>query len=102
MAIVTSMITHKIDDLVFNEFLPEMFKRVGLKASDINDLTKQPSWFSAKTWTANDEEEFVKWLVCRLKLKLKLSDNLAEKEARQFVLNYGWSTGVEKQLDLNL
>ena len=102
MGNVTCMLSHKIDDLVFNEFLPEMFKRVGLKASDINDLTKQPSWFSAKTWTVQDEEEFVKWLVCRLKLKFKMTSSLAEKEARMFVLNYGWSTGAEKQLDLNL
>jgi hypothetical protein len=104
MGEVIDMIGYKIDDLVFCEFLPEMFRRVGLPSSDINNLTKVPQWFLTKQWTTEDEEEFVKWLVQRLMYKMKMSRKLAEREARMFILNYGWvcSDGGHKQLELPL
>lgn len=101
MADVYNMIDIKVDRLIFNELLPEMFKRVGLNTSDINDLTKTPNWFQSKTWTEKEESEFKEWLIAKLRAKLKFSKTLATKKAEYFLLNYGWSTGVPKQLELN-
>lgn len=90
----------KIDDLIFSELLPEMFKRVGLKSNDINNLTKIPNWVSSNSWTENDEEEFKTWLVQKLMYRLKLTRDDAIKQAHKFIMQYGWSTGKEKQLEL--
>jgi hypothetical protein len=102
MGHVYSFIDSKIENLVFSEFLPEMFRRVGLDGSDINDLTKLPNWFTSKQWTEKDEQEFKEWLVERIRYKVKLTKRAATQVADMFVLNYGWSTGVEKQLELPL
>lgn len=100
MAMVICMISAKIDKLIFTEFLPEMFKRVGLKASDINDLKKQPNWFTTQSWTEEDELNFKQWLVKRLMHRMRMTKASAEKEADFFLLSFGWSTGVPKQLNL--
>ena len=102
MGHVYDFIDSKIENLVFSEFLPEMFRRVGLNNSDINDLTKLPNWFSSKSWTEKDEEEFKEWLVGRIRYKVKLTKRAAKQVASMFILSYGWSTGVEKQLELPL
>jgi len=102
MGHVYNFIDSKIENLVFSEFLPEMFRRVGLKEGDINDLTKLPNWFTSEQWTEEDEKKFKEWLVQRIRYKVKLTKRAAEQVAAMFILNYGWSTGVEKQLELPL
>ena len=88
----------RIDDLVFCELLPEMFKRVGLKKTAINDLTKKPNWFTEVNWTEKEEATFRKWLVSKLTKRLNITKEEAEEKAEIFLLQYGWSTGNEKQL----
>ena len=100
MGHVYNFIDSKIENLVFSEFLPEMFRRVGLNENDINDLTKLPNWFTSQQWTEKDEKEFKEWLVGRIRYKVRLTKRAAEQVADMFILNYGWSTGVEKQLEL--
>jgi hypothetical protein len=102
MGEVIDMIDYSIDRLVFCEFLPEMFRRVGLNPSDVNNLTKTPNWFLSQEWTEKDEEEFTKWLVARLRHKMKMSEASAIREAKMFIAQYGWTTGVPKQLELPL
>jgi len=86
-----------VDEILFTELLPEMFERVGLKKSDINDLTKLPNWFTSKKWTTQDEKAFYSWLVPHLKKRLVISKLEAMNLAKAFIFQYGWSTGVEKQ-----
>lgn len=93
---------YNIDEILFSELLPEMFNRVGLTGNDINDLTKIPSWFTTQNWTTAQEREFKFWLIDKLRTKLNLTCKQALREADMFLLNYGWSTGQEKQLELNL
>ena len=102
MGLLIDMTKLKIDQLVFTEFLPEMFKRVGYSEQDINDLTKEPQWYLKNTWSVKDEEDFTKWLITRLKYRLNMSQKVAEREARMFLFNFGWSTQEEKQGELAL
>lgn len=92
-----------IDELIFCELLPEMFKRVGLKNSDINDLTKVPQWFTTQKWTIEQEQDFTNWVARRLRSKLNMPVKQAEREAKMFLLNFGWSLeDRDKQLELDL
>ena len=99
---VINMVRYKIDDLVFNKYLPEMFKRVGRSSDNIKNIIKTPNWFTSTNWTAKQEKEFKLWLVSQLRKDIKLTKEAAEREADMFCLNFGWSTGEEKQLELSL
>jgi hypothetical protein len=99
---VFNMVKHKIDELIFNELLPEMFKRVGKEGVDLKKACQEPEWYMKEKWTAQDELAFKTWMVQKLRTKLKMTKRLAERETEMFLLNWGWTTGQEKQLELAL
>lgn len=96
------MVRYKIEELVFNKYLPEMFKRVGRSTDTIKTTIKEPSWFTSTKWTIEQENIFKIWLVSQLRKDIKLTKKAAEREADMFCLNFGWSTGEEKQLEMPL
>ncbi len=69
--------------------LNKMFSVVGMKGWD-KDFTKQENWFSLKTWTTKQRDQYKKWFMSEIKKDLKLNKKLAEKEWSWFYLMWGW------------
>lgn len=72
--------------------LKEMFNRVG--ATYDEKFVEKPNWFGEYTWTQEQENEFIEWVVELLKIHLGKKTN-GLKEAKKIVYNYGWK--VEPQ-----
>lgn len=102
MGKVYSMIRYNIDTLIFEEIIPEMFRRVGKGENCVKEVCSQHDWFMKETWTPEEEKSFKDWLVVTLRTKLKMTKKLAEREAGMFLLNWGWATGEEKQMELGI
>lgn len=77
-------------ELLYNEILPEMFRRVGQEFT--KDFCRREDWFLEHTWTTAEQEEFRKWLVKLLVKKGKMSPYGAQHEASWFLLAHGWKT----------
>ena len=73
---------------ICNECLVEMFKRVGLEYPN-EELTKQADWFRKYEWTADEEDDFKKWMTKLLKKKRCIR---VEMEVAMFLLMWGWKT----------
>jgi hypothetical protein len=68
--------------------LEEMFIRVGSKYDE--EFVKQDGWYSQKTWTKTQREDFKNWFVTETKKQLKFNKKMAEKEFAWFDLQWGW------------
>lgn len=76
--------------------LTEMFSRVGKPLGD----TKKTDWFHENSWTEQEEEDYINWLVKYLMDNKEARQELMQyprkvkrdiiKVAKAFVWNYGW------------
>lgn len=82
------MRTQKIDKFL-SKALDKMFQAVGMEKWD-KTFTDQPEWYSKKTWTENQSNEYKKWFLVEIKKDLKLNKTQAEKEWGWFFLMWGW------------
>ena len=88
------MKSKKIDNFI-NQSLIKMFQMVGFDSFD-KTFVKQKDWYSLKTWTEAEEEEFKKYFVSEAKKKLGWSKSTAEKEYAYFNLMWGWKVSEEE------
>ena len=75
---------------VCEECLKEMFKRVGEKYP--NKLTKKKEWYTLRTWTEAEEDDFRKWMKDYLKKKCRWNNKTIQKEIAMFLLMWGGKT----------
>jgi hypothetical protein len=75
---------------VFDICLKEMFLRVGLDGTKIDEFTKKEKWYSSCTWSKEDQDDFEKWMIKTLIKKMKWTKKQSIKEISFFILNYGW------------
>jgi hypothetical protein len=83
--------------------LKEMCKRVGTSIDKVN-FTK-PGWFTKHSWTEQEQEDFMKWLIDYLSesrlarveiLNIPISDSRTiERAASLFIFEYGWKLKCE-------
>lgn len=69
--------------------LDKMFQSVGMEKWD-KSFTDQPEWYSLKTWTPEQSNEFKAWFLAQIKKDLKINKPSAEKEWNWFNLKWGW------------
>ena len=90
--------------------LKEMCLRVKANYNSIDFL--EDNWFQKYQWSQDDENSFIEWLSNYLYKNKKAYAGLAsipslhskknaEKLAREFVLNYGWSYIQDKSIIQN-
>lgn len=82
------MRSKKTDDF-FNLAMNRMFVTVGFKGFD-PEFAKQEDWFSLKTWSQEDRENFKSWFIDKAKETLQWSKKTAELEFSYFDLMWGW------------
>jgi len=69
--------------------LDKMFKCVGFDSFD-REFTEQDNWYTKKTWTQEQSEEFKKWFMAEGKKDLKFNKQMLHKEYAWFDLKWGW------------
>lgn len=82
------------------EILEEMFSRVELEFN--MNFILQPEWYLKYSWTEQQEDEFIEWLIeymlknkdARDELMIIPSKNkkFIKEWVNEFILNYGWRT----------
>ena len=70
--------------------LKEMFKRVGEKYPN-KELTDQPNWWTKRTWTEAEEDDFRLWMDKLLKKRHGWNKRMRGNEISMFLLLWGWS-----------
>ena len=86
-----------MEDKVHNAFeicLKEMFLRVGLTYPN-PEFTSDPEWYRKKTWTEQQQTDFIKWMKKFLYSTFKKKGwrkKQVDLEVGMFILNYGWKT----------
>jgi hypothetical protein len=85
--------TNKFDKFLAKA-LDKMFKCVGFDSFD-KEFTDQDDWYSKRTWTQKQSQEFKKWFVSEGKKDLKFNTKMMEKEHAWFDLKWGWK--IEEQ-----
>jgi len=76
---------------VVDECLSEMFKRVGEKYPN-KELTDQKEWYTKRSWTEEEEADFRKWLLAKLKKSFPyMRGRKLEMEASMFMLMWSWT-----------
>ena len=83
-------------DLVVDECLVEMFKRVGLKYPNPK-FTNQPDWYTKRTWSEDEEDDFRLWMKQHLKKRCRWTNRTINKEIAFFLLMWGWKTRLKKE-----
>lgn len=84
------IIEKKLDKFV-SKALNRMFRKVGFKKFDKTFVEKyKDNWFTQRSWTQDQEDEFHKYFVNTAVKDLPVSKEWAEKEYQWFNLNYGW------------
>ena len=78
-------------DKFLEKALDKMFQYVGFEKWD-REFTKQQDWYSLKSWTSNQENDYKQWFLQEIKKDLKINKQLAEKEWGYFLLMWGWRT----------
>ena len=78
-------------DKFLEKALDKMFQYVGFEKWD-REFTKQQEWYSLKSWTSNQENDYKQWFLQEIKKDLKINKQLAEKEWGYFLLMWGWRT----------
>ena len=81
----------KTYDDACEECLVEMFRMVGEKYPN-KKLTDQKDWYTKRSWTESEEQDFKKWMGKYLKKNFKWSKKMIEKEVGMFLLMWGWTT----------
>jgi hypothetical protein len=66
-----------------------MFKRVGEEFPN-PELTDQNEWYTKRTWTDAQEDDFRKWMIDKLRKEGRYTKKTAEWETSMFLLNWGW------------
>ena len=66
-------------------------KLVGFDKFELK-FTEQKDWFTKKTWTEAQQEEFRVWFIAQARKDLKMTKRYAESEFSWFNLMYGWNT----------
>ena len=72
------------------ECLKEMFKRVGEKYPN-EELTSQDKWYTLRSWTTEEENDFRDWMAKYLKKKHRWSKKQIDMEIGMFMLSWGWT-----------
>lgn len=68
-----------------------MFTAVGRRYTA--KAVAEPAWYTKSTWTPKQERKFRDWLVREtIRHWPALTKYAAEREASNFLLNFGWST----------
>lgn len=80
--------SNKYDKFV-NKALDKMFTYVGFEGLD-KEFTKQEDWYSQKTWTQEQSDDFKKWFIAEAKKDLKFTKTMVEKEYAWFDMMWGW------------
>ena len=75
-------------DKACEDCLVEMFRRVGEEYPNI--LTEQENWWTTRTWTSQEEDDFKEWMLDYLRTKAKMGKAKAETEVSYFLLMWGW------------
>lgn len=79
---------NKYDKFV-EKALNKMFTYVGFDGWD-KTFTEQEDWYTKKTWTQEQSDDFKKWFITETKKDLKFNKTMAEKEYSWFDLRWGW------------
>jgi len=79
----------KKENIFFKKALDKMFQAVGFSEWD-KEFTKQPDWFSQKSWSKEDIKHYKTWFLKEIKKDLNLNKASAEKEWGYFFLMWGW------------
>lgn len=82
----------KTDKFVFKA-LDKMFSYVGFEKYD-PEFTKQENWYTLKTWSNDQEEDFKKWFIKEYKKGFRATNQEAEKNWSWFNLMWGWKTSL--------
>lgn len=82
------------------EILEEMFSRVELEFN--MNFILQPEWYLKYSWTEQQEDEFIEWLIEYMLKNKDARDELMiipyknkkfiKEWVNEFILNYGWRT----------
>jgi hypothetical protein len=77
-------------DKFIKKALDKMFTYVGFDSFN-EEFTKQhDDWYSQKTWTEEQSNEFKQWFISEGKKDLKFNKQMLEKEHAWFDLKWGW------------
>lgn len=76
-------------DKFFAEVSDSLFQAVGFNKFDEN-FVKQDGWYTKRTWTSDQQDNFKRCFIAKAKKDLKLNRKRAELEYQWFNLNYGW------------
>lgn len=79
---------------VATECITEMFRRVGLPYP-CPEITSQENWYWLREWTVDEEEDFKKWMLKKVKKELRLTDHGAKLQVCHFLGDVGWKTKEE-------
>jgi len=71
-----------------------MFRRVGEDYAVWHDTIcrEDAEWYTRKTWTEAESEDFYDWLVALLRKRYKWTKRFAEREAACFTVMWDWRT----------
>lgn len=73
--------------------LKEMFRRVGEDYPN-PELTEHEDWYTLRTWTKDQEDDFRLWMKKLLKKRYKhWGQRLVDNEVGMFLLMWGWCVG---------
>ena len=77
---------------LFEACLLEMFRRVGLDYTieEVLEYAKQDEWYTLKTWTQEEDEDFQGWMYKFLGKKTRWTAKQRKREVGMFMLCYGW------------
>jgi type IV secretory pathway component VirB8 len=81
----------KTYDEAVEECLIQMFTRVGEYYPN-KKLTNQKDWYTKRSWTEEEQEDFSKWMEKYLKKHFKWNKRMIGNEVGMFLLNWGWTT----------
>ena len=77
-------------DKYLTKALDKMFQAVGFEKFDKEFTEQHNDWYSKKTWTEDQSNEFKKWFITEGKKDLKFTKQMMEKEHAWFDLKWGW------------
>ena len=78
--------------------LKEMFKRVGEEYPN-PELTDQEDWYTQRTWTKAEEDDFGVWMKKHLKKKHRYwTKRTIDLEVGMFLLMWGWKTDTFEEV----
>ena len=76
-------------DKFLKKALDKMFQIAGFDAFD-GDFANLEDWYSKKTWTKDQSEDFKNWFIKEGKKDLEFTRYMMEKEHAWFDLKWGW------------